>query len=299
MRSSTVRGEIAFSLVLLSLAAAGCMPPEWGANALLHPTRHGPGIAPVAHEDVAFHSGGVLLRGWLLRGATPHRGLIVYLHGSSDNRRSGLGIAARLGPRGYDVLAYDSRAHGESEGTACTYGFYEKGDLIAALDVVGAKSAILFGASLGAAVALQAAPLDIRIRGVIAESSFSDLETVARERAPWLATDREIAEAFAIAEKEGRFRVADVAPARSASQIRVPVMLIHGVADSETPPDHSRRIFAALAGPKKLLLVPDSGHNDVLAGEGVWRQIESWLAALEDAEPVVSHSASLPLRGEG
>jgi uncharacterized protein len=231
----------------------------------------------VAHEDVAFHSGGLLLRGWLLRGTAPRRGLVVYLHGSSDNRRSGLGIAARLGPRGYDVLAYDSRAHGESEGTACTYGFYEKGDLVAALDAVGARSAILFGASLGAAVALQAAPLDARIRGVIAESSFSDLETVARERAPWLATDREIREAFAIAEREARFRVADVSPARSAAAIHVPVLLIHGAADSETPPDHSHRIFAALAGPKKLLLVPGAGHNDVLAGAGVWQEIESWL----------------------
>jgi uncharacterized protein len=239
----------------------------------------------MAHEDVAFHTGGLVLRGWLLRGATPHRGLIVYLHGSSDNRRSGLGIAARLGPRGYDVLAYDSRAHGESDGTACTYGFYEKGDLVAALDAVGAKSAILFGASLGAAVALQAAPLDERIRGVIAQSSFSDLETVARERAPWLATDREIRQAFAIAEREGRFRVADVSPVAAAAKIRVPVLLIHGAADSETPPDHSRRIFAALAGPKQLLLVPGAGHNDVLSHENAWREIESWLDRYRQRKP--------------
>jgi uncharacterized protein len=267
-------------LAVLASVSVGCMPPEWGANALLHPTRHSPGVTSLAHEDVAFHSGGLLLRGWLFRGAAPHRGLIVYLHGSSDNRRSGLGIVEHLGPRGYDVLAYDSRAHGESEGTACTYGFYEKGDLVAALDAVGARSAVLFGVSLGAAVALQAAPLDARIRGVIAQSSFSDLETVARERAPWLATGREIREAFAIAEREGRFRVADVAPVRSAVAIRVPVLLIHGAADSETPPDHSRRIFATLAGPKKLLLVPGAGHNDVLAAAGVWQEIESWLGHL-------------------
>jgi pimeloyl-ACP methyl ester carboxylesterase len=295
MRPTASRSVLSVSPLVLLLASAsvGCMPPEWGANALLHPTRHAPGLAPVAHEDVAFHSGGLLLRGWLLRGSGPRRGLIVYLHGSSDNRRSGLGIAARLGRKGFDVLTYDSRAHGESDGNACTYGFYERGDLVVALDAVGARSAILFGASLGAAVALQAAPLNERIRGVIAQSPFSDLATVARERAPWLATEREIREAFAIAERKGRFRVADVSPVRSAAAIRVPVLLIHGADDSDTPSDHSRRIFAALAGPKQILVVPGAGHNDVLAHDGVWQAIESWLDRVALPETVGTDGAGV------
>jgi pimeloyl-ACP methyl ester carboxylesterase len=51
---------------------------------------------------------------------------------------------------------------------------------------------VLLGSSLGAAVALQAAPLDPRIRGVIAEAPFSSLEAVVRDRAPWFATKREV-----------------------------------------------------------------------------------------------------------
>lgn len=263
------------SLALVALA--GCMPPEWGANGLLHPMRHVAADTVLHHDDVAFRSDGFLLKGWLFRGRAPRRGLIVYLHGSSDNRGSGVGIAARYAGKGWDVLAYDSRAHGESEGTICTYGYYEKRDLIAALDAVGARDAILFGASLGAAVALQAAPLDSRIHGVIAQSSFSDLDTAARERAPWFATRGEVAEAFAIAERQGRFRVADVSPVDAARHIAVPVLLIHGAADSETPPDHSRRIFAALAGPRQLLIVPGAHHNDVLSTAEVWAAIDRWL----------------------
>lgn len=262
------------------------MPPEWGANALLHPRRHVAAATTLPHEDVAFQSDGLLLKGWLFRGRAPRRGLILYLHGSSDNRGSGVGIAARFTPKGWDVLAYDSRAHGESEGTECTYGYYERRDLIVALDAVGARRhVILFGASLGAAVALQAAPLDVRIRGVIAQSSFSDVETVARERAPWLATQAEIASAIGIAERQARFRMADVSPVRSAAHITVPVLVIHGDADIETKPDHSRRIFAALAGPKQLLLVPGAGHNDVLAHEDVWREIEAWLDRVDRPGP--------------
>jgi pimeloyl-ACP methyl ester carboxylesterase len=257
------------------------MPPEWGANGLLHPTRRRLVAAPdLPHEDVAFRSDGLLLKGWLFRGTGARRGLIVHLHGVADNRSSGVGIARRFGPKGYDVLTYDSRAHGESEGEDCTYGFYEKRDLSRALDAVHADQAVLFGSSLGAAVALQAAAEDPRVRGVIAQSPFSDLETVARERAPWVATAAEIAEAFAIAERKGHFRIAEVSPRMAASRIPVPVLLIHGENDRETPSAHSQRIFDALGGPRRLLVVPGRGHNDALRDEGTWREIEAWLAAL-------------------
>ena len=275
MRASLTR------LVLLGALTAACLPPEWGANAILHPTRHAPvGGADLPHEDVLFLSEGLWLKGWLFRATAPRRGLIVYLHGVADNRRSGVGLARRFVPKGYDVLAYDSRAHGESEGRDCTYGFYEKRDLPRALDAVRADRAVLFGASLGAAVALQAAPDEPRVRGVIAQSSFSDLEIVIRERAPWIATRAEVDEALAIAEKRGHFKVAGVSPREAAARIHVPVLLIHGLEDRETPTAHSQKIYDALAGPRRLLLVPGAGHNDALGSADVWREIEAWLAAL-------------------
>jgi pimeloyl-ACP methyl ester carboxylesterase len=60
------------------------------------------------------------------------------------------------------------------------------------------------------------------------------------------------------------------------ASIHVPVLLIHGDADIDTPPDHSRRIFAALNGPKRLILVPGGTHNSALRPE-VWREIDQWI----------------------
>jgi hypothetical protein len=58
--------DLATAAALLSVA---CMPPEWGANGLLHPTRRRLVAAPdLPHEDVAFRSDGLLLKGWLFRG---------------------------------------------------------------------------------------------------------------------------------------------------------------------------------------------------------------------------------------
>ena len=63
----------------------------------------------------------------------------------------------------------------------------------------------------------------------------------------------------------------------------MPTLLVHGAADVDTPPAHSARILAALAGPKRLILVPDLHHNDALPA-GVWDEIErSILATLERA----------------
>ena len=113
---------------------------------------------------------------------------MVYLHGLGDNRASVLGIAAHFTMMGFDVLAYDSRAQGESGGDACTYGYYEKQDLESRARPAGPGPVIAFGVSLGAAIALQAAAEDPRVALVVALAPFSDLRTAAAERAPFFAT---------------------------------------------------------------------------------------------------------------
>jgi pimeloyl-ACP methyl ester carboxylesterase len=233
---------------------------------------------------VTFAGEGLELAGWRCRASGVRRGTLVYLHGVADNRGSGTGVIDRFGQRGFDVVAYDSRAHGESSGDACTYGFYEKQDLHRILDVVDDGPIVLLGTSLGAAVALQEAAGDPRVSAVIAAETFSDIRTVATERAPFFFTSGVIDRAFRLAEEQARFRVDEVSPVKAAAAIRIPVLLIHGAADIETPPDHSRRVLAALAGPKRLILVPDAGHNGSLNGE-VWTEIERWL---DDVVPAAS-----------
>jgi dipeptidyl aminopeptidase/acylaminoacyl peptidase len=55
------------------------------------------------------------------------------------------------------------------------------------------------------------------------------------------------------------------------------VLLIHGAQDRDTLPDHSLRVLSALAGPKRLILVPDAAHSQSMGGAGVWHAIEQWL----------------------
>lgn len=277
-RRSLVLAVVAIAVVLLSaLAVVATQLPAAGAGGLLHPARRRVvGSPPSTCQDVTFAGDRVTLKGWQCRTSTTRRGTIVYLHGIADNRTSAAGIVQRFGARGFDVVAYDSRAHGESDGDVCTYGFFEKNDLHHVLDRVGPGPIVLIGTSLGAAVALQEAARDSRATAVVAAETFSDLRTVATQRAPFFFTPGIIARAFQIAEQQGHFRVDEVSPAMAAAEIKIPVLLIHGSADSDTPPEHSQRVLAALAGPKRLILVSGARHNESLRGE-VWNQVERWI----------------------
>jgi len=264
-------------LLFAGIGVAATRLPAVGAGALLLPTRHVTARqTPTACDERTFQGLDVSLRGWECKTtATARRGTIVYLHGVADNRGSAVGVIEKFRPLGYDVIAYDSRAHGDSGGDRCTYGYYEKRDVQRVLDQVEGGNVILIGHSLGLAVALQTAAIESRVRAVVAVSSFSDLRTIATEHAFYFPR-WSLAPAFARAEHDGNFVVDDVSPEKAASRINVPVLIVHGARDRDTLPIHSQRVFAALRGPKQMITIDDAAHNDVLQS-GTLRQIEAWL----------------------
>lgn len=263
--------------MVLLLAFVESQLPSVGAGGLLYPARRRVvGSVPTICHEATFAGAGVSLKGWRCPASTRRRGTLIYLHGIADNRTSAKGVIERFTKRGFEVVAYDSRAHGESEGHVCTYGFFERQDLHRVLDALDSGPIVLVGTSLGAAVALQEAAEDPRITAVIGAETFSDLRTVAIERAPFVFTKGSIMEAFRLAEQIGGFEIDAVSPVTAAMAIRIPVLLVHGEADTETRPDHSRRVLTALAGHKRLILVPGAGHNESLRRE-VWIEVERWL----------------------
>ena len=277
LRRWRVAGAAILALAGLSVAAA-VAAPGIAAGGLLHPARRPvTQLPPASCATETFQGSGVALKGWRCEARPPRRGTLVFLHGVADNRASVAGAVGRFVAIGLDVIAYDSRAQGESDGAACTYGYWEKEDLKRVLDTAKPGPVVLVGTSLGAAVAIQEAAVDPRVTAIVAAEVFSDLETVARERAPRFLTESIIRKAFVVAEAQGGFRIADVSPVNAARNVRVPVLLIHGTLDTDTPPDHSRRVYEALGGPKMLLFVPGARHNESLRSGQTWQQIQEWV----------------------
>ena len=175
MASAKLKMAVAVAAVLSgTVVAVGCGALRAaGANGLLHPGRRVlDATLREAHPQVTFAGADVTLSGWKFPAKGARRGSIVYLHGIADNRGSGLSPALRFSARGFDVVGPDSRAHGDSTGGICTFGFYEKRDLQRVIDVLESGPVIVIGSSLGGAVALQAAAEDERISAVVAAESF-------------------------------------------------------------------------------------------------------------------------------
>jgi pimeloyl-ACP methyl ester carboxylesterase len=261
-------GAMALAMQVPGIAAGGLLYPH--RNDSLPPT-------PANCVERLFAGDGATLRGWDCRTTRRRAGTLIYLHGTADNRGSGTGVISRYTALGFDVVAYDSRRHGFSEGDVCTYGYFEKRDLARVIDAMPTGPVVLFGTSLGAAVALQEASTDGRISAIISAEVFSDLESIARYRAPRILPEVVIQKAFAIAENRGGFSVSQVSPVEAAQSIKAPVLLLHGAADRDTPPEHSRQVFAALPGPKRLIIVEGAGHNQSLSRHEIWSEIDQWI----------------------
>lgn len=268
--------------LIIFFVLSGCA--SIGANALTRPMRVPVIGAPSqAHREVEWKTAdGFTLKGWVFAPEGPAKGLVVFVHGKDINRQHFSGEVSRFTTRGYQVLAYDQRAHGASEGTSVTYGFREVDDLRRGLDLLSATRVVLIGESLGAAVALQTGARDPRIVGVVAGASFSDLPTIVAEHRPFFFSDDVFKNATALAEKEIGFHLDDISPAKDAARIEAPVMLLHGTKDPFIHPDHARRIHAA-APRTELVWLEGVGHIDVLVHDEAWTRIEEWLDEKVDA----------------
>lgn len=211
-----------------------------------------PGEHGLATEDVWFRAAdGVALHGWWI--AHPRaRGTLLYCHGSSGSIAQRVDVFRQLAKLRMNVFAFDYRGYGRSEGVPSERGLYA--DARAAYDHLiderGAAPAgiLLFGHSLGGAVAIQAAR-EREAAGLVVESSFTDLKDMARSLYPQLPLHWVTRNQFRSIEK--------------VAELTLPKLFVHGTEDGTVPFAVGRRLFEAAAEPKELYLVERAGHNDV------------------------------------
>jgi len=243
-------------------------------TSLLHPSD-----LPAECEQLTLHTcEGIPLSCWFLRAPGNPRGTIIYLHGVSECKIAGLPVAQMLLERGFNVFLYDSRRHGESGGTFCTYGFYEKHDtsrvishLLSRSDTAIGKIG-LFGNSMGAAVAVQVAANDTRVAAVIAESGFSTLRTIFDDyqkrmiKLPWHYLRNIVIKR---SEYLAHFKANAVSPLAAVQRVHVPFFVLHGTADDLIKPAYSEAVWAQANDPKQLWLLQGARHSDMVEVGGL------------------------------
>jgi alpha-beta hydrolase superfamily lysophospholipase len=206
---------------------------RWFETAITyHPTRYAPGETwklPAGAEEVWFAgAGGERLHGWFVRSrGRPATATVLYCHGNGGNLTNVAWVAERLAGRGLDVLVFDYRGYGRSEGEISDeWGLYA--DAEAAYDYLTRERGVrperlaLYGLSLGTAAAV-----DVAVRrecgALVLEAGLSSASAMAAVAVPWLPRWLHTL---------GRNRFES---ARKLERVRCPVLITHGTRDGTIP----------------------------------------------------------------
>jgi fermentation-respiration switch protein FrsA (DUF1100 family) len=220
----------------------------------------------VPYEDVSFRTrDGLQLRGWWLPAPEAER-TIIALHGHRGARHHCVGIGAALWKRGANLLLFDHRGRGSSEGRLMSLGYYESVDALAAIGYALSRAPEvplgLIGYSMGAAVALISAASDERVGAVVADSPFASERELVRSllRKQISPLHGPIA---VLTERLLPYNPGEIEPLKEVAQIAPRATLfIHGMLDKTCDPADSLRLYEAAGDPKELWLLEGAGHCD-------------------------------------
>lgn len=178
---------------------------------------------------------------------------VLVLPGNAGHRGLRAPLARALSDRGLAVLLVDYRGYAGNPGRPSQSGLAADAraahaDLSAR---VGVDRVVVFGESLGAAVAVDLAR-EVEPHAVVLRSPFTSLADVGRVHYPYLPVRLLLRDRFDVLE--------------TVTDVDVPVVVIAGEDDSIVPPEQSRRVADAAGA--ELVLVPSAGHNDHRLGAG-------------------------------
>ena len=225
------------------------------------------------YEDVYFStSDGYELHGWFIPG--PRDLTLLWFHGNSGNighRVQNIELLHRN--VGANIFIFDYRGYGLSEGSPSEAGLYLDGEasmgyLLERQRSDGASSDIvLFGRSLGAAVAVKIAS-SYSVRAVILESSFTAISALAKHMYPFLPS------LFVKKLFEARYDSLSL-----MNTLRDPLLVIHGDQDGIVPIEMGRQLYEAATVPKVFNPVKGADHNDtyIVGGAAYFLQIKNFI----------------------
>lgn len=215
------------------------------------------GPPPPGVEEVALRTeDGLVLRAWWLPASGPDRGAaVLILPGNAGDRTLRLALGRALTAAGLAVLLVDYRGYGGNPGRPSEEGL--AADARAGhrylTEERGGPPPVVFGESLGAAVAVRLAT-ERPASGVVLRSPFVSLADVAAEHYP-------VPAGLARLLLHDRFPVAE-----QVATVTAPVSVVYGSRDGIVPPAQSRAVAAAAGA--TVTEIDGADHNDAVLTSG-------------------------------
>ncbi len=178
---------------------------------------------------------------------------LYYLHGNDKNISSNLSHLRRLHDLGYNVFLLDYRGYGKSTDSepseSKVYEDAESGwQYLIKQGAIKPNQVVIYGHSLGGAIAIELASHHPEASGLVVESTFTSMLAMGQLRFPYLPVAWLLNQKFDSLSK--------------IVSLKIPVLFIHGTWDEEVPAYMSQQLYAVAPKPKYITLIEGGSHGN-------------------------------------
>jgi abhydrolase domain-containing protein 17 len=189
---------------------------------------------------------------------------ILYSHGNASDIGFDRYTMQRFYEHGYNVLDYDYSGYGHSGGSPSEQQAYRDSeaayDFLTGEQKISPKNIIAMGHSLGAAMAIHLAN-HRPVAGIVLIAPFVTAARVVTHipLLPWDYFDN----------------------LSAIKTVKVPILLVHGTADTTIASWHSKKLLAAATtAEKSLFIVPEHDHDNIVLTKlpSYWQRLHQFIA---------------------
>ncbi len=236
-------------------------------------------------EEIYIKPASLRLHGKLFKNDSSNYALVC--HGYTSKSKHMAGFVNKFYSLGYNVLAVDARAHGDSEGTKIGMGWPERMDVIEWIKLIlswdSDAKIILHGVSMGAATVLMASgeALPENVKVIIADCGYtSEWDEFRREadvlHIPWFPV---LNVTSGLSKLYDGYNFKQASAIEQVKKSRIPTLFIHGTEDELVPYDMLGKLYYAASCEKKCLTVNGAGHalSSSVEPKLYWNTVESFI----------------------
>ena len=209
-------------------------------------------------------------------------------HGyTSEGMKDNLAISGYYLRNGYSLLLVDARAHGMSEGTYIGFGCLDRRDALDWLNWIIERCGedveiLMHGTSMGGATVLMASGLELptQVKGIVSDCGFTspkEVFTHVLHSMYHLPAFPAIPAANLMNKRLAGYGMDECNAAREVRNATVPILVIHGSADTFVPASMCDEIYENIASTKQKLIVEGAAH-----AESYYKDTESYEKALDE-----------------
>lgn len=212
------------------------------------------------------------LVGYLMKAKKPSNVYVFGAHGyRSYGKKEFCGFAQYYLSKGINVFFPDHIASGESDGTHCSFGYYEREDCMKWLrymtDHFGEDiKIILHGVSMGSATVCMMSGrnnLPDNVQFTVADCGFTTADALFKFKLKDLKVpDIGLVKGVNLANKINHgFDFSDIAPVEAVKNARVPMLFVHGKEDNLVPSFMAQELYENCSNPNKDILIVEGADH--------------------------------------